>query len=522
MTIGNTKKPGRVVVSFIALLACLALLACGPDGPAGGGGGLETRSLVIAGTFNRGGGEAKFSASTNPDDFRSVSRAIGSDEYELTGLLEDGDITFRLKGNYNSQTKTYTLSAAAEFLGLRYTLTGKFKDNGTAETGKAVVQVRTGSGDSAVWNTTEVPVTASESAIEIEAPAENIIDDTPGGIPVGWRGIWRDQTDASYYAMVNAFSVVIYEKVDGYWVEAVDDMDQPMTMYFTDIQEEGSGYSGITGYMGWDIEALPDNWSQLMYADYAEENNLRLMDWPEVYNMYHAEFSMTSTGKTIINKYPNLVRQYSFYTPYKNGELMDAHPYYYDHFYPWFQEKHYHGYYMDPPFDAPGYEYLTEYFDLLTEYRNGDGKTQGDLIGAIIGISVYPPDYGDGWEFSDPDYLAFQNEFGNTLNNWLEGQGFINSLILPYWFQDEWLERKYGKNYPYWRQWYMKMSLKIENGKLIPGQYVKDSVGGHWDGLCWEADDWNIDIPPVWAVKTYGQVKTVLTTPKWESYGLSR
>jgi len=493
-----------------ALASVLVLLLAGCDSPTGLEEKLETKNLTIAGSFDsqNGGSQANFFAKAGSGAPMSAVRAIGSTEYALEGLLEDGDITFRLKGNYNSDTKTYTLSAASSIL--RYTISGGFNSSGVAETGKAVVQLKSGE----VWTTTEAEVTTTGTAPAIDAGG-TIVDETEGGIPMNMRGIWRDDGDASYYAMVNAFSVVIYEKEGNNWVESE-------TLYFTEIDVAGGVASGITAYMDWDYDSLPANFSQLMMDDYTAANNIKPYEPSEIINMYQAEFSMTTAGKAIINKYPALNREYKFYSPYNDGS-PDSYGYYYDHFYPWLLDKYYAGYYWIIPYGGEGYFYSTDYLDLLLEYRNGDGKTLGDTYGIIIGVNISPPD-SDPYGWGNPPYTTFWSEFQNSMDNWLNGQGFVMNVIIPPEYWETWLTDKYGKTSPYWRQWYQKMALKLQGGMLYPGQYVKDGINGSWD----EYNNWtpngtpNPGDFPVWAYTDYNTANSQLNILKWESYGLSR
>jgi len=234
---------------------------------------LVTKNLTIAGTFpsQQGGDVAKFTA-TAGEGARSLSaRTISATSFELEGLLEDGDIIFRLRGSYNSNTKTYSLSAASSIL--RYTISGGFNDaTGVATTGEAVIQVRDINNNE--WTTIVVTITPATAADapQIVAENEDAIEDyiEQGGIPLALRGIWRDTVDASFYAMVSAFSIVVYELVGGNWVEASDGADGSMAYFFTDVVTENGVTTGVNAFMDWDWEKMdedkPNYWEEMNKA----------------------------------------------------------------------------------------------------------------------------------------------------------------------------------------------------------------------------------------------------------------
>ena len=526
------------IIGLVTMLGFAIASCSSPTGPEPGS--LVTQNLTIAGTFDavNGSGTAKFSA-TAGSGAKSImaARAIGSTEFELTGLLEDGDITFRLRGNYNSETKTYTLSAAAETIGLRYSISGKFKDNGTAETGKAVVQVRTGSGESATWSTTEVPVVTQGTAPQMDT-SKTPIDDTPGGIPLEWRGIWRDSTDASFYALVNAFSVIIYEKAGSSWVESE-------SLYFTDVKQQDGGYSGITGFMGWDYDKLNQvsayQWNTNMIMDFAKAKypgkipatdaiSLRsrylesLMTGPgggvdkvkAAFNVYGAAYSNTVWG---VNHETAWKYQYSGNVSWENFETdMADFNAEFQAIWQWVIDNHYSDFDEYLATD----EYKMKLSALLDKYPSLQAKYQIMLV------------YVDEWEivYNDPGIAPrpsdFDTKFQTLITSWANSNGYIvidypslHEEILASGYEDEWLKAKYGKTAPYYVQFYQKMLLRNQNGKLYYGQYYKPAVGGSWSGGFWMPNGPG-DIPPVYAVSSFALTSTLTALDIDMTYGLGR
>ena len=197
-------------------------------------------AFTISGTFADAGQgiDAKFIASQIADSplpspsTRSAARSVTPlqavpEEIALEGLLEDGDITFRLKGSYNSSTKLYVLSAAASFM--RYSIAGDISDS---ESSKAVIQYKAGNN----WTSIELDVEAvsSEPGEEIDVAVNEpedpgtIEEELGSGIPEEMWGVWwgletfeRGKGDivqsGSYYYAIDAFTIVEYVDRYGKW-----------------------------------------------------------------------------------------------------------------------------------------------------------------------------------------------------------------------------------------------------------------------------------------------------------------
>jgi len=325
------------LLGFIALTAIIAFSACSdPSGSGGGptGGGDDTR-MIISGTFasqnEDSSGKAKFFASA-VDAGASTrigrsARSVGEETIvELEGLLEDGDITFRLKGNYDTSTGNYLLSAAASFL--RYNISGNDKTN---EPGTAVVQIKTGA---STWDsfTIEVDATSTGTPPVIEE-TEDVEDDFASGIPQNMWGVWWGQDTyvfsefdiiqpGNYYYVIDAFTIVLYVNRHGSWnvegftcfFEGVDeDVSGRVVFDFTDIAKINTDnpdwwINWIAEYAQWKdgtVIALPAQWGS--------------NDWKALVDKYAALAQVeTEPGKSTGDKWGSLFANDTyFYQKYR-------------------------------------------------------------------------------------------------------------------------------------------------------------------------------------------------------------
>jgi len=510
---------------------------------------LQAENLTIAGTFasQNGGIEAKFSAKAGTGA-RSLARAIHETDFSLDGLLEDGDITFRLKGSYNSETKTYTLSAASSFL--RYIIYGEFDTSGIATTGTATVQVNNNPLDpaSGEWTTTEIAVTTTGTAPEIDASGE-IIDETPGGIPANMRGIWRDASDASFYAMVNAFSVSIFEKAGGTWVEAE-------TMFFTDVTTSGGVTSGVTAFMGWDWDAIvantPDYW-QKMLEDYAEDKypGKKLVNnaW-EIRNEYISTQMNLPDNQ---NQIKEMLKENGLYGRWSNLITDPDDPYYHSQlpYYPpeWYcpnlyQNQEWKFSYLVPngmweEFNADMANFNGEFQVFFNKAANDynfpnytlDSDDYRDDLAALLAKNAYLRQkytitlfFDDSWQINGGGETQSQHEAFNlaittAAETWGTQNGYLimnEAMFNEFYgsgYEYQWLSDYFGKNQQYWCQYYSRMALKLQGGKIYWGNYYKPASGNPSDPMNF--------IPPSYDVKVYSQINT-LSELEWEEYGLSR
>ncbi|MCL2251404.1 MAG: hypothetical protein FWC12_05750 [Treponema sp.] len=256
------------VTVFIAVIG-FSLAACG-----GNGDDLQNGALItISGSFaaqNADSGNAKFYASESAN--RSAREIIAADEILLEGFLEDGPITFKLKGSYDRGTKIYVLSAAGSFL--RYSISGNLSNINDS---KAIVQVKDTDGN---WTSIEVDVDASLTG---DAPSINsggtIQDELDNGIPENMWGIWwgskpivrSSETDIAYpghyYYVVDAYTIILYVDRRGVWNQ------ESYTCYFDGVSKAQDGTVTGTAIFSYTDDKLINqthpNWWIQMVADYA-------------------------------------------------------------------------------------------------------------------------------------------------------------------------------------------------------------------------------------------------------------
>lgn len=185
----------------IKLLGIIALIAIIGFGAAacGDGGGPEDEFFPqiqqlppaetlfsVSGTFEKAPGQEVSFELSSGSALSSVSyrsaRAIDAASYAISGILEDGDILFRLKGTYDPIRRTYTVSAASS--NIRYTINGAVDSSGNSLGSIATLAVKTGE----TWNTYTVPIT--EGAVAIDESKEEAEEVEGGGIPAFARGWW--------------------------------------------------------------------------------------------------------------------------------------------------------------------------------------------------------------------------------------------------------------------------------------------------------------------------------------------
>ena len=250
------------VIAFSVIIG-FVLTACPEPGSPG---------FTISGSFaaQNGSGNAVFFASESAN--RSARTIIAADEILLEGLLQDGDITFRLQGSYDQGTKIYTLSAAGSFF--RYSISGNLNN---VNDSKAIVQVKDMSGN---WTSIEVDVNASSTGNAPSIDGSGTIEDElAGGIPENMWGIWwgskpiavSSETDIAYpghyYYAVDAYTVMLYVDRHGLWNQ------EGYTCYFDGVNNAQDGTVTGTAIFSYTdnklINETHPNWWIQMVADYA-------------------------------------------------------------------------------------------------------------------------------------------------------------------------------------------------------------------------------------------------------------
>jgi hypothetical protein len=181
--------------------------------------------VTISGSFESqtAQGNAAFFASSVENSSARMGKSLSTmSVIELEGLLEDGDITFRLRGSYDTQTRQYVLSAAGSFL--RYSISGDLTNPNNS--GTAIVQVRNLSDNT--WSSHEVSVTASSTGIPPVIEGGQIEDELNSGLPQDMWGVWWGENayiisefdiiqPGRYFYVIDAFTVVLYVDRHGTW-----------------------------------------------------------------------------------------------------------------------------------------------------------------------------------------------------------------------------------------------------------------------------------------------------------------
>jgi hypothetical protein len=132
----------------------------GGDENNGGGGG----AFSVSGSFNKseaaGSGEVKFEVKSND----AFGRAVSADSYTISGALEDGDLTIRLKGSYDPNAGNWSVSAKSS--SIIYTINGNVNSAGVSQGSSATIAVKSGE----EWIPFIFPI--RESAVNIPGTAK--------------------------------------------------------------------------------------------------------------------------------------------------------------------------------------------------------------------------------------------------------------------------------------------------------------------------------------------------------------
>ncbi|MDR2869682.1 MAG: hypothetical protein LBV04_04450 [Deferribacteraceae bacterium] len=211
----------KITICLLLVLSCFVLSACSDGGGGGGGNGvnLDTMNVTISGTYDdNSGNSGKFTASTGPATASIAATPMAAGDYLLSGKLESGAIIFNLTGTYNSETKTYILSAASNsVVYLRIQIAGELNDNGAATS--AEVTLATSNDNGATWTSTTIPADdMGTQQTPTGTPDTNAVE----GLPAKWLGQWRG-TDAEgypFYLAVSPFKVdMVYYTQDNWTVK---------------------------------------------------------------------------------------------------------------------------------------------------------------------------------------------------------------------------------------------------------------------------------------------------------------
>jgi len=460
------------IFGLIALTAVIgfAVLSCDDGDPFTS----SDNPLTIAGTFasQNAGGLARFSATVS--GARSFARSVNAD-VAIEGLLEDGDIIFRLKGSYNNQTKTYVLSAAGSWI--RYSITGDFEGD-KATSGMVILQVNNNPSNPSAgeWTTSTLNVTTTGNAPSINGSGK-IEDELAKGIPqVMWGNWWGTQIldmtppiqANEYFYAVDAFTVILYVKryndwnIEGY-VCFFDGVTPTMPNQTNEV-------SGIVSYHYNDHEGIErdhPNWHVESLIAYAETIGVHFYMIPDLDLFFSLknEFSITDTlCDLLVNSGLDI------WTAFFPSEWNDANAA------------------KAEQFEAAYKIWLNGDGDTITkkyEYINGHGKTTATADGIVIGYGFFGENNGkaneDALEASiqtalkafveskepgiDFDFMEnFDVDAYFTLYDQLGAGAQSSGFALEYWME---------RFADYFFIMYQRQRLRLVNGKLEMGIYHK-------------------------------------------------
>ena len=278
----NTIKVFGIII--LAVISGFLFLACPnpEDTSTGDIPGIDPL-FAISGSFasqNGGASNAKFyAASTDASAAQSMARNLLKDvqltgiELTLEGVLEDGDITFRLKGSYNTVTERFILSAAGSFL--RYSISG-LKSDDTANIVVQVKNIQTGE-----W--TDIVVSgAISSGGDKPDGNKSLQDEFENGIPQTMWGTWWGSESITkvnikdvfypgqYFYVIDAYTIKEYVLRYGRWNL------EGYTCFFEGVTKS-NGNNTVSGRVIFDYTDYEEihkdhlNWHLEMVADYAEQ-----------------------------------------------------------------------------------------------------------------------------------------------------------------------------------------------------------------------------------------------------------
>jgi len=164
-------------------------------------------TFSISGKIAKGdGSDAQFNLSRTANSGRSVARSAGL-VYDMAGALNDGDITFRLNGTFDSDTGRYSASAASS--NIRYTISGSFDNGGNSLGATATLAVKTETDE---WKAFSVPVLEDNTVTVSGTPQDSNVEGLPQAIQGRWlsvSGTMEDFTFEELRAVVSPFRITV-------------------------------------------------------------------------------------------------------------------------------------------------------------------------------------------------------------------------------------------------------------------------------------------------------------------------
>ena len=172
------------IIIFVVLIGIL-ITSCGDMGT---GPQYQSGPLIISGTIGGAGPSPSILSRSAMPDPSMVKRFTGTVQSDstITGVLEDGDMMFRLTGVYDPSSKAFSMQAASS--SMVFALTGKLNNSNTIipSESQALLHVKDAEGH---WET--VSLGAMSSSGTTVSGSANVEEKLP--MPQWTRGIWYDQ-----------------------------------------------------------------------------------------------------------------------------------------------------------------------------------------------------------------------------------------------------------------------------------------------------------------------------------------
>jgi hypothetical protein len=172
--------------------------------------------IVISGTITPTGNTGGSSVSSTPKKFRaegsrtarSVSRAAGVVSYPISGKLEDGDVIYNFKGEYEPENNVFSIQAKSTLV--IFSLNGKLSADGDIDTAKSTAKIQVKSAGE--WITIECNLIGGNQTVSEEAPNAGA---EPEGLPSSYQGKWKNLLYPEEYFLVSENAIVYYSGVYG-------------------------------------------------------------------------------------------------------------------------------------------------------------------------------------------------------------------------------------------------------------------------------------------------------------------
>jgi hypothetical protein len=237
------KKGKSFVLGMLAIVLALGFVFVGCDTGTSlnnDGDNSGVRVFSVSGSFTKAGGEeVKFDLESD----RSAAMAVAADSYTVSGVLEDGDLTIRLKGSYDPNTGNWSVSANSSTI--IYSLDGNVNSAGVSQGSSATIAVY----DSGTqeWVPYIFPITEAVVIIPDAAEAE---DGETGGMPSFTQGYWHsDKTYPGGYLQSISLLISDWRVTATGTVTSPDGTTMPIEQNWTLLEFTGEGTTSDPYYI---------------------------------------------------------------------------------------------------------------------------------------------------------------------------------------------------------------------------------------------------------------------------------